>query len=278
MAGSGTREDPWELTTANGGSAYQMWRDEAADPPVLVCQVGSTKLTYHLQAIDDLHAWLKAQGDWVAARRGRRAEGGARGHGRGVGPRRGQPGGRLVRHAQGLSRPVRRLPAAAPRGARPGRSWSTTRRTTGSARSDAPAITAVDGRRRALRQLPAVQGILCGDDQQPTPPRARSRRAPSPTVRGARQARRGRPHHAPDRDRRDRRRAARRRPRGPSSVLPAGSSCQEASWDVRPAASDLPVGYTLSASQYDINRQQVTFLGPLPADETSDPGRRLRRR
>ena len=65
MAGSGTREDPWELTTANGGSAYQMWRDEAADPPVLVCQVGSTKLTYHLQAIDDLHAWLKAQGDWV---------------------------------------------------------------------------------------------------------------------------------------------------------------------------------------------------------------------
>jgi hypothetical protein len=65
MAGSGTREDPWELTTANGGSAYQMWRDEAADPPVLVCQVGSTKLTYHLRAIDDLHAWLKAQGDWV---------------------------------------------------------------------------------------------------------------------------------------------------------------------------------------------------------------------
>ena len=65
MAGSGTREDPWELTTANGGSAYRMWRDETADPPVLVCQVGSTKLTYHLQAIDDLHAWLKAQGDWV---------------------------------------------------------------------------------------------------------------------------------------------------------------------------------------------------------------------
>ena len=65
MAGSGTREDPWALTTANGGSAYQMWRDETVDPPVLVCQVGSTKLTYHLQAIDDLHAWLKAQGDWV---------------------------------------------------------------------------------------------------------------------------------------------------------------------------------------------------------------------
>jgi len=65
MAGSGTREDPWELTTANGGSAYQMWRDEAADPPVLVCQVGSTRLTYQLRAIDDLHAWLVERGDWV---------------------------------------------------------------------------------------------------------------------------------------------------------------------------------------------------------------------
>jgi len=56
------------------------------------------------------------------------------------------------------------------------------------------------------------------------------------------------------------------------AVLPAGSSCQQASWDVRPAVSDLPLGYTLSASQYDINRQQVTFLGPLPADETSTQG------
>ena len=66
MAGSGTPEDPWELTTANGGSAYRMWRDETADPALLVCQVGSTKLTYQLRAIDDLHAWLTQQGDWVA--------------------------------------------------------------------------------------------------------------------------------------------------------------------------------------------------------------------
>ena len=41
---------------------------------------------------------------------------------------------------------------------------------------------------------------------------------------------------------------------------------------MRPAVSDLPLGYTLSASQYDINRQQVTFLGPLPADETTTQG------
>jgi hypothetical protein len=30
-----------------------------------VCQVGSTKLTYLARAIDDLHAMLKAHGDWM---------------------------------------------------------------------------------------------------------------------------------------------------------------------------------------------------------------------
>jgi hypothetical protein len=63
--GSGTKDDPWQLTTAPGTSSYEMYRDEAADPPALVCQVGSTKLTYQLRCIDDLHAMLKAAGDWV---------------------------------------------------------------------------------------------------------------------------------------------------------------------------------------------------------------------
>lgn len=36
-----------------------MYRDESADPPALVCQVGSTKLTYLLRAVEDLHAWLR---------------------------------------------------------------------------------------------------------------------------------------------------------------------------------------------------------------------------
>jgi hypothetical protein len=63
--GSGTKEDPWLLTTAPGSSAYEMYRDDTADPPVLVCQVGSTTLKYRAGAIDDLHAWLVAQGDWV---------------------------------------------------------------------------------------------------------------------------------------------------------------------------------------------------------------------
>jgi len=65
MAGSGTKDDPWQLKTAPGTSDYQVWRDEAADPPALVCHVGGTQLRYHLRAIDDLHAWLKEQGDWV---------------------------------------------------------------------------------------------------------------------------------------------------------------------------------------------------------------------
>ena len=63
--GSGTREDPWQLVTAPGTSSYQMWRDPTASPPTLVCQVGSTQLKYDLKAIDDLHAMLKAHGDWM---------------------------------------------------------------------------------------------------------------------------------------------------------------------------------------------------------------------
>jgi hypothetical protein len=64
--GVGTKADPWVLNTPPGSSAYSMYRDDEADPPVLVCQVGTTTLRYHLRAIDDLHAWLQAQGDWVA--------------------------------------------------------------------------------------------------------------------------------------------------------------------------------------------------------------------
>jgi hypothetical protein len=63
--GSGTKDDPWHLTTAPGTSEYTMYRDDQTDPPQLVCQVGSTKLAYHASAIDDLHDWLREQGDWV---------------------------------------------------------------------------------------------------------------------------------------------------------------------------------------------------------------------
>ncbi|HEU5474036.1 MAG TPA: hypothetical protein VFV67_25605 [Actinophytocola sp.] len=62
---AGTKADPWQLTTAPGTSRYTMYRDEQADPPALICQVGSTTLKYHLRAIEDLHTWLAAQADWV---------------------------------------------------------------------------------------------------------------------------------------------------------------------------------------------------------------------
>jgi hypothetical protein len=61
----GTRDDPWQLTTPPGSSSYQMYRDDQADPPSLVCTVGSTTLRYDVRAVADLHAWLVARADWV---------------------------------------------------------------------------------------------------------------------------------------------------------------------------------------------------------------------
>ena len=65
MPGAGTKEDPWKLKTAPGSSEYTMFRDESAEPPTLVCQVGSTTLKYQLRAIEDLHAMLLEYGDWM---------------------------------------------------------------------------------------------------------------------------------------------------------------------------------------------------------------------
>jgi hypothetical protein len=64
--GSGTREDPWVLRTPPGSSEYRMYRDEAADPPALVCVVGTTTLGYQLRCIEDLHTMLVSHGDWIA--------------------------------------------------------------------------------------------------------------------------------------------------------------------------------------------------------------------
>jgi hypothetical protein len=63
--GSGTQQDPWQLKTPSGSAEYQMYRDETADPPALVCMVGTTVLRYQLRCIEDLHAMLKAHGDWM---------------------------------------------------------------------------------------------------------------------------------------------------------------------------------------------------------------------
>jgi len=65
VKGSGTKASPWELTTPSGSSQYLMYRDETANPPALVCIVGKTELRYQLRAIDDLHAMLAKNGDWM---------------------------------------------------------------------------------------------------------------------------------------------------------------------------------------------------------------------
>jgi len=65
IKGSGTKDSPWMLQTPPGTSEYEAHRDEAADPPALVVQVGKTQLRYALRCIDDLHAMLRKNGDWV---------------------------------------------------------------------------------------------------------------------------------------------------------------------------------------------------------------------
>jgi hypothetical protein len=65
MSGQGTKDDPWKLKTAPGTSEYEMYKDPDADPPALVCQVGKTRLTYHLRAIEDLHRMLEKHNDWM---------------------------------------------------------------------------------------------------------------------------------------------------------------------------------------------------------------------
>ena len=63
--GTGAADDPWILKTPSPTSDFQAWKDAALDPPALMVQVGSTRLSYQLRALDDLAAMLKAHGDWM---------------------------------------------------------------------------------------------------------------------------------------------------------------------------------------------------------------------
>jgi hypothetical protein len=63
---AGNEADPWVLKTPPGSSEFTMYKDETSAPPSLVCRVGSTTLRYQLRVIEDLHAWLVEQGDWVS--------------------------------------------------------------------------------------------------------------------------------------------------------------------------------------------------------------------
>jgi hypothetical protein len=63
--GKGTKDSPWKLKTPSGTAEYIMYRDESLEPPTLMCIVGTTELRYQLRCIEDLHAMLKAHGDWM---------------------------------------------------------------------------------------------------------------------------------------------------------------------------------------------------------------------
>lgn len=64
-SGKGSLEQPWVLRTPSLGSTFTMFRDDTAQPPLLVCDVGTTRLTYLARVIEDMHAMLVAHGDWM---------------------------------------------------------------------------------------------------------------------------------------------------------------------------------------------------------------------
>ena len=115
VTGQGTADDPWILQTPPGTSQYRMHRDDEADPPELVCTVGSTKLRYLARCLDDVPAMLRQHNDWMelgSADEGKAAKDGTL---EAWGSRRLQPGWRMVRHPQGLSGALRHVCAAAAR-------------------------------------------------------------------------------------------------------------------------------------------------------------------
>lgn len=63
--GTGEKDDPWLLKTPPQTSEFEAWRDDANDPPALVVQVGKTRLSYQLRAIEDCAEMLRAHGDWM---------------------------------------------------------------------------------------------------------------------------------------------------------------------------------------------------------------------
>jgi hypothetical protein len=61
----GTKEKPMKLKTPPLSSDYTMHTDEKEGKEILVCTVGKTILHYDASCLDDLHAMLKKQGDWM---------------------------------------------------------------------------------------------------------------------------------------------------------------------------------------------------------------------
>ncbi len=65
MAEKGTKENPWKLKTPPNTAEYEMYRDIKDGKEIIFCTVGKTVLHYDARCIADLHAMLKAHGDWM---------------------------------------------------------------------------------------------------------------------------------------------------------------------------------------------------------------------
>ncbi len=60
-----TKDNPWKLQTPPLSSSYEMYVAEIDGREVIVCTVGKTVLHYDYRCLADLHAMLKAHGDWM---------------------------------------------------------------------------------------------------------------------------------------------------------------------------------------------------------------------
>jgi hypothetical protein len=60
-----TQDNPWKLKTPPQTSEYEMYVTEKDDQEIIVCTVGKTVLHYDYRCLADLHAMLKAHGDWM---------------------------------------------------------------------------------------------------------------------------------------------------------------------------------------------------------------------
>ena len=59
------KDNPWQLKTPPGTSAFTIHTDLKDGREILVCTVGSTVLHYDARCVEDLHAMLKVANDWV---------------------------------------------------------------------------------------------------------------------------------------------------------------------------------------------------------------------
>lgn len=59
------KDHPWKLKTPPQTSEYEMYIDEKEGREIIVCTVGKTVLHYDYRCLADLHAMLKAHGDWM---------------------------------------------------------------------------------------------------------------------------------------------------------------------------------------------------------------------